>query len=56
MKKLIHWNWLLLAITALLVFIYITLFEHFLYDKAYLYLILAVVFGILYYRNRKSYK
>ncbi|MFA6261901.1 MAG: hypothetical protein WC760_10560 [Bacteroidia bacterium] len=56
MKKLIHWNWLILAITALLVGIYISVFEHFLYDKAYLYFILAIVFGLMYFKNRKTIK
>jgi hypothetical protein len=55
MQKWIRYNWIIIAITSLLVGIYITLFESFVEGKAYLYFILAVAFGILYYfRQKKS--
>jgi hypothetical protein len=54
MKKLIVYNWLILAVLSLLVCIYISIFETFLRDKAYLYLLLALVFGLLFYKQRKQ--
>jgi hypothetical protein len=53
MQKLIVYNWLILAILSLLVCIYISIFETFVKDKAYLYLLLAIVFGLLFYKQRK---
>lgn len=53
MQKLIIYNWLVLAILSLMVCLYITIFETFLRDKAYLYLLLTIVFGLLFYRQRK---
>lgn len=53
MQKLIVYNWLVLAILSLMVCLYITIFETFLRDKAYLYLLLTIVFGLLFYRHRK---
>ena len=52
MQKIIIYNWLVLAILSLLVCLYITIFETFLKDKAYLYLLLSVVFGLLFYKQR----
>ena len=54
MKKLILYNWLALAAASLLVGLYITLFEHFLKDKAYLYFIMAIGFGVLFIFKRKK--
>jgi multisubunit Na+/H+ antiporter MnhF subunit len=54
MQKLIIYNWLVLAILSLMVCVYITIFESFLRDKAYLYILLALVFGLLFYRQRKK--
>jgi multisubunit Na+/H+ antiporter MnhF subunit len=53
MQKVIIYNWLVLAILSLLVCLYITIFETFLKDKAYLYLLLTIVFGLLFYKQRK---
>lgn len=52
MQKWIVYNWLALAILALLVAGYIAVFEHFLKDKGYLYIVLALIFGLLFYRKR----
>jgi hypothetical protein len=54
MQKLIVYNWLVLAILSVLVCLYITLFETFFKDKAYLYLLLTIVFGLLFYKQRKK--
>jgi multisubunit Na+/H+ antiporter MnhF subunit len=54
MQKLIVYNWLVLAILSFLVCLYITLFETFFKDKAYLYLLLTIIFGVLFYRKRKK--
>lgn len=54
MQKVIIYNWLVLAILSLLVCLYITIFETFFMDKGYLYLLLAIVFGLLFYRQRKN--
>ena len=54
MQKLIVYNWLVLAILSLLVCVFIAIFESFVKDKAYLYLILSIVFGLLFYKQRKN--
>lgn len=54
MQKVVVYNWLVLAILSLLVCLYITVFETFLKDKAYLYLLLTMVFGLLFYKQRKK--
>lgn len=56
MQKWILYNWLILAVLSFFVAIYIAIFEHFFKDKGYLYVILAIVFGILYYRKSKVVK
>lgn len=54
MQKLIIYNWLVLAILSLFVCLFIAIFESFVKDKAYLYLILSIVFGILFFKQRKN--
>lgn len=54
MQKLIVYNWLVLAILSSLVCIYISIFENFLKDKGYLYIVLAIVFGLLFYKQRQK--
>jgi hypothetical protein len=50
-------NWLILAIASLLVAIYVTIFDGFVAGKAYMFFILTVVFGMVYYfRMKKSAK
>ncbi len=50
-------NWLILAIASLLVAIYVTIFDGFVAGKAYMFFILALVFGAVYYfRLKKSAK
>lgn len=55
MQKFIVYNWLVLAILSILVCIYISIFEHFVKDKAYLYILLAIVFGLLFYKQRQKH-
>lgn len=54
MRKLIVYNWLVLAILSLLVCLFIAVFESFVKDKAYLYLLLSIIFGTLFYKQRKN--
>jgi LPXTG-motif cell wall-anchored protein len=54
MQKWIFYNWIIIAITALLVGIYISIFENFLDDKAYLYLIIALLSGGMFYFQKKK--
>jgi uncharacterized membrane protein YiaA len=54
MHKLIIYNWLVLAVASLLVGVYIGIFESFLKDKGYLFIVLAVVFGALFLVKRKG--
>ncbi len=50
-------NWLILAIASLLVAIYVTIFDGFVAGKAYMFFILALIFGAVYYfRLKKSAK
>jgi hypothetical protein len=55
MRKIIVYNWLVLAILSVLVCAYISLFEHFVKDKAYLFLLLAIIFGLLFYKQRQKH-
>jgi|GEM_PF-1390726 MFS superfamily sulfate permease-like transporter len=54
MKRLITYNWLILCVSALLTGIFISVFEHFWAGKAYMYFMLAALFGWVYYRQRKG--
>lgn len=57
MHNFIVRNWLILAIASLLVAIYITIFDGFVAGKAYMFFILALVFGAIYYfRFKKGFK
>ncbi len=47
-------NYLILAITSLLVALYVTIFESFIGGKAYMFLLLGLVFGIIYYLKIKK--
>ena len=50
-------NWLVLAISSLFVAVYITIFDGFVAGKAYMFFILALVFGVVYYlRLKKAFK
>lgn len=53
MNKYIQYNWLIIAITALLIAAWIAVFEHFVSDKGYVYVILSILSGWLWYRGRK---
>ena len=55
MRKIVVYNWLVLAVLSLMVGIYITVFETFLKDKAYLYFVLAVVFGLVFYKQKNKH-
>ena len=55
MQKLIVYNWLVLAVLSLLVCVYISIFESFLRDKGYLYIVMAIVFALLFYKQRKKH-
>lgn len=54
MQKWILYNWAVIAITALLVGVYISIFEDFVKDKGYLYFIIALLFGAIFYFQRKK--
>jgi hypothetical protein len=54
MEKWILLNWLVLAIICLLVGFYISIFENFVADKAYLYFVLTIVFTIVWLKKRGS--
>ncbi len=57
MQNFILRNWLILAISSLLVGIYISIFDGFVAGKAYMFFILAIVFGLVYYlRLKKAFK
>ncbi|MBP9185862.1 MAG: hypothetical protein KBE91_01320 [Bacteroidia bacterium] len=57
MQNFILRNWLILAISSLLVAIYISIFDGFVAGKAYMFFILAIVFGLVYYlRLKKAFK
>lgn len=55
MRKWIVYNWLVLAVLSLLVSIYISIFESFLKDKGYLYVVLSLVFGLLFYKQKNKH-
>lgn len=55
MQKIVVYNWLILAVLSALVCIYISIFENFMKDKAYLYIIMAAVFGFLFYKQRQKH-
>lgn len=52
MRKLVVYNWLVLAVLAVMVGIYISIFESFFKDKAYLYFLLSGGFGLLFYKQK----
>jgi len=55
MQKLILYNWIIIAIAAMMVGVYISIFENFVEGKAYLYFIIAIVFGVMFfYQNKKK--
>ncbi len=50
------YNWLVLAVSAFLVGIYIAIFESIWKDKGYLYFILSAFFGVIFYVQKKRGK
>jgi hypothetical protein len=56
MRKFIVYNWLVLAVLSIMVGVYITIFETFIKDKAYLYFILSGVFGLVFYKQKAKHK
>ncbi len=54
MQKFILYNWLIIAIVALMVGVYISIFENFIEGKAYLYFIIAIVFGVIFFIKIKK--
>ena len=55
MQKLILYNWIIITIAAMMVGVYISIFENFVEGKAYLYFIIAIVFGVMFfYQNKKK--
>jgi hypothetical protein len=52
LQRIILANHLIIAVLAMLVCLYIWLFEGFIEGKAYMQLPIALLFGWLYYRNR----
>jgi hypothetical protein len=52
MNRIIWINFLITAVLAFFVGIYISVFEDFIADKAYLFFAIALVFGIVSYRKR----
>lgn len=54
MRNFILRNWLILAITSLLVAIYVTIFDGFINGKAYMFFILTIIFGTVYYLRLKK--
>lgn len=53
LQRIIILNHLIIAIAATLVSVYVWLFEGFITGKGYMPLIVAAIFGWLYYKNRK---
>jgi hypothetical protein len=53
MQKFILYNWLIIAVVALMVGIYISIFENFIEGKAYLFFILTIVFGVIFFIKKK---
>lgn len=56
MHNFIVRNWLILAIASLLVAVYVTIFDGFVAGKAYMFYILTIVFGAVYYFRLKGGK
>ena len=54
MQKLILYNWIVIAIAALMVGIYISIFESFIDSKAWLYFIIAILSGMIFYFQKKK--
>ncbi|MFI5221714.1 MAG: hypothetical protein ACHQK8_05275 [Bacteroidia bacterium] len=55
MSKFVLYNWLIISVTALLVGVYVTVFENFTEGKAYMFFVVAIIFGALFfYRLRKQ--
>lgn len=54
MQQFIIRNWLILAIASLLVAIYTWIFDGFIDGKSYMFLILALAFGGVYYWQTKK--
>ena len=54
MHNFIVRNWLILAIASLLVAIYVTIFDGFVAGKAYMFYMLTLVFGAVYYFRLKK--
>lgn len=53
MNRIIWINFLITAVLAFFVGMYISVFEDFVDDKAYLFFVLSIVFGVVSYRKRK---
>ena len=56
MHNFIVRNWLILAIASLLVAVYVTIFDGFVAGKAYMFYILTILFGAVYYFRLKGGK
>lgn len=57
MQVFILRNWLILAITSALVAVYVSIFDGFWNGKAYMFVLLALVFGAVYYfRLKRGFK
>lgn len=56
MHNFIVRNWLILAIASLLVAVYVTIFDGFVAGKAYMFYILTIAFGAVYYFRLKGGK
>ncbi len=56
MRKIIVYNWLALGVLSVMAGVYISVFETFFRDKAYLYFGLAIVFGLLFYKQKAKHK
>lgn len=56
MKKILVYNWLILAVSSLFTALYITLFEQFWAGKAYWYLLLAAAFAWAFFKQRNTVK
>lgn len=54
MQRLILLNWLIIAIAALLVGVYVSIFESFIEGKAYVFFIVAILSGVLFYFKQKK--
>jgi hypothetical protein len=54
MQRFILRNWLILAITSILVAIYIWIFDGFVQGKSYMFFLLSVFFGVIYWYKLKK--